>query len=165
MSILALIKEKNPTEIGTMFLSTLDEFVKEKIQETINELLQGEIQDFLTDALRESTFDIKNGYYKRHLKTKFGSIEVNVPRGRLNLFETKIIQPYKQTANDLEFVIQSLYLKGMSQNKVVDYLDQTMGIEMSRSSIGKIVKKILRTALEFKERNLPKCVCIFLDGT
>ena len=113
MSILTLLDNKSPQEIGEMFQTTLDDFIKEKIQETINDLLQGEIEDFLTDALRDLTFDIRNGYYKRHLKTKYGSIEVKVPRDRLNLFETKLIKPYKQTTDELEFMIQSLYLKGI----------------------------------------------------
>lgn len=165
MSILALIEGKKPEELGAIVKNSLDEFVKDKIEETINDLLQGEIEDFLTDALRDQTLDIRNGYYKRHLKTKCGRIEISVPRDRLNLFETKIIQPYKQTAADLEYVIQSLYLRGLSQNEIVKYLDEAMGIDLSRESIGKMVRKILSSALEFKKRQLPKCVAIFLDGT
>lgn len=165
MSILALIEGKKPEELGSIVKNSLDEFAKDKIEETLNDLLQGEIEDFLTDALREQTFDIRNGYYKRHLKTKYGRIEISVPRDRLNLFETKIIQPYKQTAADLEYVIQSLYLRGLSQNEIVKYLDEAMGIDLSRESIGKMVRKILSSALEFKKRKLPKCVAIFLDGT
>lgn len=165
MSILALIEGKKPEELGAIVKNSLDEFVKDKIEETINDLLQGEIEDFLTDALRDQTFDIRNGYYKRHLKTKYGQIEISVPRDRLNLFETKIIQPYKQTAADLEYVIQSLYLRGLSQNEIVKYLDEAMGIDLSRESIGKMVRKTLSSALEFKKRHLPKCVAVFLDGT
>ena len=165
MSILALIEGKKPEELGAIVKNSLDEFVRDKIEETINDLLQGEIEDFLTDALRDQTLDIRNGYYKRHLKTKYGRIEISVPRDRLNLFETKIIQPYKQTAADLEYVIQSLYLRGLSQNEIVKYLDEAMGIDLSRESIGKMVRKILSSALEFKKRQLPKCVAIFLDGT
>lgn len=165
MSILALIEGKKPEELGAIVKNSLDEFVKDKIEETINDLLQGEIEDFLTDALRDQTFDIRNGYYKRHLKTKYGRIEISVPRDRLNLFETKIIQPYKQTAADLEYVIHSLYLRGLSQNEIVKYLDEAMGIDLSRESIGKMVRKTLSSALEFKKRQLPKCVAVFLDGT
>ncbi|MDD5933361.1 MAG: transposase [bacterium] len=160
MSILALIEGKKPEELGSIVKNSLDEFVKDKIEETLNDLLQGEIEDFLTDALREQTFDIRNGYYKRHLKTKYGRIEISVPRDRLNLFETKIIQPYKQTAADLEYVIQSLYLRGLSQNEIVKYLDEAMGIDLSRESIGKMVRKILSSALEFKKKNSKMCCYI-----
>lgn len=165
MSILALIEGKKPEELGAIVKNSLDEFVKDKIEEAINDLLQGEIEDFLTDALRDQTLDIRNGYYKRHLKTKYGRIEISVPRDRLNLFETKIIQAHKQTAADLEYVIQSLYLRGLSQNGIVKYLDEAMGIDLSRESIGKMVRKILSSALEFKKRRLPRCVAVFLDGT
>lgn len=165
MSILTLIDGKTPQELGDFFKNSLDEFVKEKIQATINQLLQGEIEDFLTEALRDQTFDIRNGFYKRHLKTSYGSIEVSVPRDRLNLFETKLIQPYKQTTADLEYMVQTLYLRGMTHREIVSYLDETIGLSMSKQSTGKMVRKILSTALEFKERKLPKCVAIFMDGT
>ncbi len=53
MSILTLIEGKSSEELGNFFKKSIDDFVKEKIIETINQLLQGEIEDFLTDALRE----------------------------------------------------------------------------------------------------------------
>ena len=40
-----------------------------------------------------------------------------------------------------------------------------MSIDLSRESIVKIVRRILSSALEFKERRLPRCVAVFLDGT
>ncbi len=165
MSILTLIDGKSPQELGEFFKTSINEFVKEKITETLNQLLQGEIEDFLTEAIRNQTLDIRNGYYKRHLKTKYGSIEVSVPRDRLNLFETKLIQPYKQTTADLEYIVQTLYLRGMTHREIVAYLDETMGVNMSKQSSSIMVKKILSTALEFKARKLPKCVAIFMDGT
>ena len=165
MSILTLIDGKSSEELGEFFKSSINEFVKEKLQETINQLMQGEIEDFLTEALRNETLDIRNGYYKRHLKTRYGSIEVSVPRDRLNLFETKIIQPYKQTTKDLEYVVQTLYLRGMTHREIVSYLDETMGVNLSKESSARMVRKILSTALEFKERKLPKCVAILMDGT
>lgn len=98
MSILILIDGKSSEELGEFFKSSINEFVKEKLQETINQLMQGE-----TEALRNETLDIRNGYYEMHLKTRYGSIEVSVPRDCLNLFETKLIRPYKQTAKNLKF--------------------------------------------------------------
>ena len=46
MSILSLIKEKRPEDLGNMLISTLDDFVKEKIEEAINDLMDGEIPVF-----------------------------------------------------------------------------------------------------------------------
>lgn len=165
MSILTLIESKSPEELGNLFKTSINDFIKEKLEETINQLLQGEIEDFLTDALRSETLDIRNGYCKRHLKTPYGTIEVSVPRDRLNLFETKLIQPYKQTTKDLEYVVQTLYLRGMTHREIVSYLDETLGINLSKESSAKMVRKILSTALEFKQRTLPKCIAIFMDGT
>lgn len=41
MSILALIEGRKPEELGAIVKNGLDEFVKGKIEETINDLLQG----------------------------------------------------------------------------------------------------------------------------
>ena len=53
----------------------------------------------------------------------------------------------------------------MTHREIVSYLDETMGVNLSKESSARMVRKILSTALEFKERKLPKCVAIFMDGT
>jgi len=165
MSIISLFEHKTPTEIGELLSYDFNDFVKRKIKETIDELLEGEIEALFNEAFRAANGDFRNGYYYRHLKTHYGLIEVKVPRDRLNLFKTQIMKPYRQVTDDVDYVVQSLYFKGLSQNDLVDYVTNSMHVELSRETVGNIVKKLMHTAEVFRTRPLPRCSVIYLDGT
>jgi len=54
---------------------------------------------------------IKNGYYERAMKTKFGEIEdLNVPRDREGKFRTALFDPYAGSIG-IDDMIRSRYLK------------------------------------------------------
>ena len=54
---------------------------------------------------------IKNGYYERSMKTKYGEIEdLSVPRDREGNFRTGIFDPYTRSIGIEELII-SLYSK------------------------------------------------------
>lgn len=127
--------------------------------------MEGEIETLLDEAFRAKNNDFKNGCYYPHLRSKFGMIEVKVPRDRLNLFKTQILKPYQQVTDDMDYVVQSLYFKGLSQNEIVDYVYSSIHIELSRETIDTIVKKIMFVAENFRTRNLPRCSIVYLDGT
>ena len=76
-----------------------------------------------------------------------------------------MLKPYKQVTDDVDYVVQSLYFKGMSQNEIIEYVSSVMHVELSRETIGTIVKKLMHTAEVFRTRNLPRCSIIYLDGT
>ena len=84
------------------------------------------------EAFKATNADFRNGFYYRHLKTKYGIVEVKVPRDRLSLYKTQMLKPYKQVTDDVDYVVQSLYFKGMSQNEIIDYVSSVMHVELSR---------------------------------
>lgn len=165
MSILAFLEGKTPQEIGGLLQADLNDFVRSKITEAVNSLLEGEIEAMLSEAFRASNADFRNGYYHRHLKTRYGVIEVRVPRDRLSLFKTQLLKPYKQVTDDMDYVVQSLYFKGLSQNEVVDYVANAMRVDLSRETVGAIVRKLMHTAEVFRTRGLPRRSIVYLDGT
>jgi len=66
---------------------------------------------------------IKNGYYERAMKTKFGEIEdLNVPRDRECKFRTGIFNPYARSIGIDELII-SLYSKVISTRKMSEILE------------------------------------------
>lgn len=165
MSIISLFEHKTPLEIGELLKNDFNDFIKTKIKESLDELLEGEIETLFNEAFKAQNNDFRNGYYYRHLKTHYGLIEVKVPRDWLNLFKTQLMKPYRQITDDVDYVVQSLYFKGMSQNELIDYVSNSMHIELSRETVGNIVKKLMHVAETFRTRPLPRCSVIYLDGT
>ena len=57
----------------------------------------------------------RNGYSEKTLKSKYGYIEVKIPRDRNATFEPKLIKKRKTLIKGTEDLILSLYAKGMSE--------------------------------------------------
>ena len=86
MSIISLFEHKTSTEIGELLKSDFNDFIKIKIKESLDELLEGEIEVLFNEAFKAQNQDFRNGYYYRHLKTHYGLIEVKIwiSNNRLN---------------------------------------------------------------------------------
>ena len=57
----------------------------------------------------------RNGYNQKTLKSKYGNIDVKIPRDRDSTFEPKIIPKRETLIEGTEDLILSLYTKGLSK--------------------------------------------------
>jgi transposase-like protein len=108
----------------------------------------------------------RNGYSKKNLKSKYGEIEVNIPRDRNSTFEPKLVKKRQRLLDGTEDLILSLYAKGMSVKDIQHHLDDLYGYELSTETISNITEKILEKAIEWQNRPLePIYPIIFMDAT
>ena len=156
----------SPEEAASMVKDDLNSFVRSELERAINEALDGEIEDFLLEASSERGERIyRNGYYERVLKTSFGPLSLRVPRDRISLFKTEMLRPYQRSTGDLEYLVQRLYLEGLTLSEISEHLASGSSTEFSRESIRKLIAKLAKEAEEFRSRALPECVAVFMDGT
>lgn len=166
MSIIRLFSSMSPEEAASMVKDDLNSFVRSELERAINEALDGEIEDFLLEASSERGERIyRNGYYERVLKTSFGPLSLRVPRDRISLFKTEMLRPYQRSTGDLEYLVQRLYLEGLTLSEISEHLASGSSTEFSRESIRKLIAKLAKEAEEFRSRALPECVAVFMDGT
>ena len=68
--------------------SSIDEIVRSEIESCLNFLLKTELTNFLDyepyDTNGYNTGNSRNGYYARTITTRYGDIEVQIPRDRIN---------------------------------------------------------------------------------
>ena len=77
----------------------IDKILKQTIKEKIEKLMETELNAYL-----EENPGIKNGKYKRDLKTKYGEIkQLNIPRDRDSNFHTQVIEPYNRSIALVDF--------------------------------------------------------------
>ena len=144
----------------------LNSFVRAELERAFNEALDGEIEDFLAEAANATDGKIyRNGYYERVLKTSYGPLSLRVPRDRMSLFKTQMLKPYQRATSDLEYLVQRLYLEGLTLNEITEHLASDSSLELSRESARRFVAKLAKGAEEFRSRPLPECVVVFMDGT
>ena len=129
-------------------------------KEKIEKLMEIELNAYL-----EEEPGIKNGKYKRNLKTKYGEIKgLNVPRDRDSNFHTKVIEPYNRSIG-MEDLIVSMYSNGISTRRIAGIMEDILGNKYSKSTISRITDLTIEQVYKFVNRPLDKrYIAIFLDG-
>lgn len=145
----------------------LDEF-----KGLLKEALQTATQEELTSHLgyekhqESENPNYRNGHNKKTLKSKYGEIDVSMPRDRDGTFEPKLIQKRETLLKGSEDLILSLYTKGMSVRDIQHHLDDLYGYELSEQTISNITSAILDKAKEWQNRPLESIYpIIFMDAT
>ena len=101
--------ENTDINISALENVDIDKILKQTIKEKIEKLMEIELNAYL-----EENPGIKNGKYKRDLKTKYGEIkQLNIPRDRDSNFHTQVIEPYNRSIG-MEDLIVSMYSNGIS---------------------------------------------------
>ena len=100
MGILNIEEYKKRLESGNPV--TIEELENE-LKALIKEMIEIATQEELTSHLgyeKNKKSDIenyRNGYSKKNLKSKYGEIEVNIPRDRNSTFEPKLVKKKTKT--------------------------------------------------------------------
>ena len=138
MGILNLEEYKRRLESGNpVTIQELENELKTLIKEMIETATQGELTTHLGYEKNEKsdTDNYRNGYSKKSLKSKYGEIEVNIPRDRNSTFEPRLVKKRQRLLDGTEDLILSLYAKGMSVKEIQHHLDDLYGYELSTETI------------------------------
>ena len=140
----------------------------------IKDILQEALEEEITQAIGYSKYDWKNkpnensrnGHTKKTVKSKFGEIELKIPRDVNGEFEPVIVKKHERTiTTELEDLIIALYAKGMSNRDIETHMQQVYGLEVSAETVTRITDKILPIAREWQTRQLNEIYpIIYLDG-
>ena len=100
------------------------EFFRNEIETAINSILEHELTSFLDyekwDPIGYNSGNSRNGFYGRSLKTKYGMLNLRIPRDRSGEFTQQTVTPYRQTSESLEQTIIQLYRKGITTREISD---------------------------------------------
>jgi transposase-like protein len=147
----------------------IHEKLKELFKDTLQEVFEAEMDEHLgykkNSTEGDNSGNSRNGYSGKTLKTRFGNVEVDIPRDRNSEFEPQIIKKYEKTSNQLEDQILAMYAKGMSTRDIEDHMKDIYGIEVSPAMVSKITDKIFPMISEWQSRALDRVYpIVFLDA-
>ena len=146
-------------EYDNINISDIEKLIEQTIKEKIEALMKIEQDQYL-----EENPGIKNGYYKRNLKTRYGEIkDLSVPRNRDNKFHSAIIDNNKSVS--LDELITSLYSNGISTRRISNILRDIFNNKYSPSSVSRITDLALDEVNKFVNRRLDnRYIAVMLDG-
>ena len=145
----------------------LDDF-KALLRETIQTATEVELDDHLgyKKHQKSDNSNYRNGTNKKTLKSKYGDVDVAIPRDRDGSFEPQLVKKRETLLNGSEDLILSLYTKGMSVRDIQHHLDDLYGYQLSEQTISNITDTIIEKAKEWQNRPLnPIYPIIFMDAT
>ncbi len=156
---------------------TLEEYVREHVQDFLQRLLAEEVTEVLgrIKSQRRATVDgapgYRNGYGKRRrLSMTIGTVEVRRPRvrGVEERFESRVLPLFKRRTEKVGELLPRLYLHGLAQGDFELALRGLLGegAPLSPASIERLREKWQQEFETWKTRRLDKLdvVYIWADG-
>lgn len=145
----SLLKEIRDPET---FKQVQDQLFKRGVQS----LLQAEMEAHLGYSKGDKPVgnNHRNGFSQKTLKTSKGDVTIDVPRDRDSTFEPVTIPKHKTMGQEIEDIILRLYAKGMSNADIVDFVENTYGLNYSTSQVSIITNSLLEDIREWQSRPL-----------
>ncbi len=147
-------------ENNNINISEFEEAIMKTVKEKIEKLIETEIDAYLA----ENT-GVRNGYYQRKLKTRYGEIEdLNIPRDRESNFSTALFNKYDRSIG-MEDLVISMYANGISTRRISEILEDVMRDKYSPSAVSRITDVTLEEINSFRSKKLDKrYIAVLLDG-
>lgn len=107
----------------------------------------------------------RNGSFPKTVSTVAGDVELSIPRDRNGTFIPRLVPVGQRRLGGLDEMIVSLYAGGMTVRDIEHHLASTIGTEISRETISKIVDEISDEVLAWQSRPLEAFYpVIYLDA-
>ena len=109
----------------------IDEFFRLSLETAMNNLLQAELSAFLGYELYEkvgqNSSNSRNGTYSRKVETKYGTVQLTIPRDRNGNFSPALLPAYERRDKHLEEMVIKLYQNGVTPREISDIIERMYG--------------------------------------
>ena len=143
-------------EIQKVLLDDSD-FLRNLVQENIQEILKAEFEDQIQAGRYERTESrrgYRNGSYSRKLKTRVGTLELDIIRGRDGVFSTELFRRYQRSEQAFVLSMIEMYLQGVSTRRVKKITETLCGTTISKSTVSHLTKGIDENVSRWRNRML-----------
>ena len=141
--------------------------LKDLLGSTIQEMMEAEMDEHLgyDKYERSSVSNYRNGTKTKHVRSKYGEFDIDVPQDRQSTFEPKIVQKRQKDISAIDDKIISMYAKGMTTRQISDTIEDIYGFEVSEGMVSDITDKLLPEIENWQNRSLSAVYpVIFIDA-
>lgn len=144
-------------------------FMEELYVRGTEKMLEGELDHHLGYQKHSpegrNSGNSRNGKTSKKLRSKYGEVEIEVPRDRAGTFEPVLVPKRRGLAEGIEELVISLYAKGMSTRDIEEQLREIYGFNLSESTVSTITHRVSEDIAEWQQRPLERLYCIvWMDG-
>jgi len=154
---------------GVKSLEDFNEFMSEVSKEVVETLLEGELTDHLGfekyDHSAKTIDNSRNGFTPKTVKSRFGKVDLSVPRDRKSGFAPLIVKKGQRDISGMEDKIISLYAKGLTTRDIQSHVQELYNYSISPETVSTITDKVFDRAREWQSRPLSRIYSIiFMDA-
>ena len=137
---------------------------RQALEQIIEDQMAAAVDRHLAELEADDAADRRNGYYRRHLLTELGDIELQVPRTR-RYSPVEVIRAYARRTREIDRVILAGFVLGLSTRKVGETLLALLGRPVSASTVSQVAKTLDAAVAAFHCRPLQnRYQALMLDG-
>jgi transposase-like protein len=137
---------------------------RQALEEIIEDQMAEAVDRYLDRLEADDAADRRNGYYRRHLLTELGDIELQVPRTR-RYSPGEVIRAYARRTREIDRVILTGFVLGLSTRKVGETLLALLGRSVSPTTVSQVAKTLDAAVAAFHRRPLQnRYKALMLDG-
>jgi putative transposase len=136
-----------------------DDGMRRLLATVVQRVLDEELTAFLGAESHERTDErrgYRNGYKPRQLKTRVGTLELQVPKDREGRFRTELFERYQRSEKALMLAVAEMYVQGVSTRKVKAVTEALCGLEISRTQVSELAKSLDAEVSAWRSRRLSK---------
>ncbi len=137
---------------------------RQALAEIIEAQMARAVEAHLEQLEADDIADRRNGFYRRHLLTELGDIELTVPRTR-RYSPVGVVRAYARRTAEIDRVILAGFVLGLSTRKVGETLLALLGRPVSASTVSQVAKTLDHAVAAFHRRPLKnRYKVLMLDG-
>lgn len=133
--------------------TSLEEASREGVRLAIQQMMQHKTASYLEKQLAAGVQDRRNGYYRRHLLTGIGDVELAVPRTR-QWSAAAVLDAYARRTRDVDQCIMAGFVLGLSTRKVAEALLPIFHERVSASTVSRVAKVLDGAVAAYHRRPL-----------
>jgi len=134
-------------------------FMQGLLQTTLQQMLQSEFDTFIKAQPYERTGSrqgYRNGNYSRMIKTRVGSLELQVCRDREGNFQPTLFERYQRSEQALTLALVEMYLQGVSTRKVTRIVEELCRFSISKSQVSALAMNLDKALSVWRQRPISK---------
>src|SRR5919199_1868646 len=132
-------------------------FLRGIVERVVQHLLEAEMTHHIGAAPYERTerrTGQRNGYKRRTLKTRVGTLNLLVPQDREGTFSTRPFSRYQRNEKALVLAPMEMYVEGVSTRKVEEVTEELCGTSFSESLVSSLAGSLDSELEAWRKRRL-----------
>ena len=98
----------------------IQDALKDLLGGTIKEMMEAEMDEHLgyEKSERSDNDDYRNGYKRKQVNSRYGSMAIEVPQDRKSTFEPQVVKKRQKDISDIDQTIICMYAKGRTTRQI-----------------------------------------------